>query len=135
MTECFPGGRNAFTSVKDAGLEEQLQTLVNGVTAHQTDLGAQVVTDATALKTSWKAVYSDKEDSSATKISSMDAKNAARQALQLELYLNLLAIGQNFPRQPEKLDIYMQQSLLQPHTQTATAPAPATAPADTTQSK
>jgi hypothetical protein len=35
-----------------------------------------------------------------------------RRALQRELFLNLLALAQNFPLQPEKLNLFMQPSLL-----------------------
>jgi hypothetical protein len=35
------------------------------------------------------------------KTTTQAVKNVARAALQLELFLNLLAIAQNFPRQPE----------------------------------
>ena len=34
MTECFPQGRTVFSTCTDGALAEELQTLVNGVTAH-----------------------------------------------------------------------------------------------------
>ena len=52
-----------------------------------------------------------------------DQCRAARGALQLELFRTLLLIGQTYPRQPEKLDLYMQQYKLQPHTQSPSTPA------------
>ena len=35
--------------------------------------------------------------------------------LQLELFKNLLTLGLNFARQPEKLSLYMRQDLLETH--------------------
>lgn len=87
-------------------------------------MGAQTVTDATALKTGWVAVYTPSENASGTKDAAMLAKQAARQALQLELCKNWLTIALQFPRQPEKLDVYMQQSLLSSHNPAPTPPAP-----------
>jgi hypothetical protein len=41
-----------------------------------------------------------------------------------ELFLNLLEIAKNFPRQTEKLDLYMQQSLLEDHPAAPPEPPP-----------
>ena len=127
MTECFRAGRSRFSKCTDGALAEELQTTLNGVTAHQAELGAPVVAAATALVTNWNAVYQTSEGSTGNKATTQAAKNAARSALQLELFKNLLTLALNFPDQPDVLDTYMQQSLLSPHTQTATAPPPAPA--------
>ena len=128
MTEIFPQGRTVFTACKDGDVAEELQTLVNGLTAHQAELGAQVVTDATALKSGWDAVYGTAETSTGNKTSTMEAKNAARAALQLVLFENLLAIAQQFPRQPEKLALYMDQNLLKNHPAAPATPTPTPTP-------
>ena len=44
---------------------------------------------------------------------SLDGKKLARESLQLMLFLNLLKLAEMFPRQPEKLALYMQQHLLE----------------------
>lgn len=129
LTECFPQGRTVFSNCTDGAMAEELQTLINGVTDNQTQLGAPVVASATALLTNWNAVYQTSETSTGNKATTQLAKNAARAALQLELFKNLLTLALNFPDQPAQLDVYMQESLLSPHTQTATAPAPAPAAA------
>jgi hypothetical protein len=130
MKECFPKGRTVFSNCTDGALGEELQTLVNGVTDYQAQLGAPVLAAATALLTNWNAVFQTSETATGGKSSAQGAKNSARQALQLELFKNLLTLALNFPDQPEQLDVYMQQSLLQPHTpSTSTPPAPAPTPA------
>ena len=128
MTECFPKGRSVFTSCTDGALAGELQTLVNGVTDYQAQLGAPLVAAATALLANWNSVYQTSETATGNKSSTAGAKGSARAALQLELYKNLLTLALNFPDQPDQLDVYMQQSLLSPHTQTSatSAPAPAT---------
>jgi hypothetical protein len=129
MTECFPSGRTVFSNCTDGDLAHELQTLINGVTDYLAELGAPVLADATALLANWNAVYQTSATSTGNKATTQQAKSDARQALQLELFKNLLTLALNFPRQPEQLDVYMQQSLLSPHTPSATAPAPAPPPA------
>ncbi len=126
VAECFPLGRKVFSDCSDDLVTNHLQTVINGVTAHQAQLGASVVTDATAILTAWTAVYSPSESAGGAKSTTKAAKNAARAALQLELFKNLLTIALQFPRQPEQLDVYMQQSLLEDHPagEEETPPAP-----------
>ncbi len=125
VTECFPQGRKVFGDCTDDHVENHLQTLVNGLAAHQADLGAQVVSDASGLLSSWLAVYGASESSTAAKTTTQEGKAAARLNLQLELFKNLLTLALNFPRQTEKLALYMQQSLLEDQ---PAPPAPPTPP-------
>lgn len=125
FVECFPHGRSVFSTCSDDEVVNNLDILIAGVTAHTPPLAAQVVTDATAIKTGWTAVFAPSETAGGAKTTTIAAKNTARAALQLELFKNLIVLAQLFPRQPEQLDLYMQQTLLQPHTQTpATPPTP-----------
>ena len=129
VAECLPQGRTVFSNCADDKVANHLQTLVNGVTAHQPPLAAKVVTDATALLTGWNAVYAPSESAGGAKTTTQAAKNAARAALQLELFKNLLTLALNFAGQPEKLDTYMQQGLLEDHPQQPpTPPTPPTPP-------
>jgi len=125
FVECFPRGRTVFSSCTDDKLASELEAVINGVTALQPALGQQPVTDATALLTGWNAVFSPSGVAVGTKTTTQKAKSTARAALQLELFKNLLTIAQQYPRQTEMLDLYMQQSLLEPHTQSTTTPPPA----------
>lgn len=129
FVQCFPHGRSIFSSSPDDEVANNVQILINGVTALQPALGAQSVTDATALQTGWAAVFAPSNTATGAKTATIADKKAARGVLQLELFTNLLALAQTFMRQPEQLDLYMQQSLLQPHTQSpATPPLPAPTP-------
>lgn len=122
----FPQGLTKFNAVTDDQVTNAWTTLITALTAHTADVGAQTVTDATALKTGWLAVYAPSESSTGAKDSTMLAKNTSRATLQLELCRNWLTIALQFPRQPEQLDVYMQQSLLSPHN--PSAPTPPTPP-------
>jgi len=113
VVECCPSGRSIFGDCRDDQVEGHLQTLVNGVTAHQADLGAQVVTNATALKAAWVTVHDASEGATGSKTATEAGKKAARDNLQLMLFLTLNKLMEMFPRQPEKLALYMQQSLLE----------------------
>jgi hypothetical protein len=126
VLECFPQGRSVFnvSGSTDDHLENHLQTMLTGVTAHQADLGATVVGNAGALLSSWLVVYNASEVSTGAKSSTQAGKKTARENLQLELHYNLLEIAKAFPRQPEQLDLYMQQSLLE----NPAAPEPPTPP-------
>ncbi len=131
VAECLPQGRSIFASATDDGLEQHIQTLLNGVTAHVADLGAPLVTTVTGLLSEWQAVYANSESSGGAATTSQESKKLARENLQLMLFLNLLKLAEMFPRQPEKLNLYMQQSLLEASTEPEEEeepPAPPTPP-------
>lgn len=115
VTECFPTGRSVFSTCPDDLVENHLRTLINGLTAHQADLGPEVAGDAGGLLSTWLAVYGASASSTAQKTTAQDAKKNARLNLQLELFKNLLTIALNFARQPDKVSLYMVQSLLDDH--------------------
>jgi hypothetical protein len=113
ITECFPQGRSVYSSCTDDTLEQHIETLRNGVLAHQADLGVTLVTEVNGLLTEWQAVYAQSESSGGAATTSQEGKKLARENLQLMLFLNLIKLAEMFPRQPEKLNLYMQQSLLE----------------------
>lgn len=113
VTECVPNGRSIFSTCRDDQVEVHLQTLVNALTTHQADLGAPLVTTATNLKTAWVTIYTASESATGAKTTTEEGKQMARENLQLMLFLNLLKLAEMFPRQPEKLKLYMMQHLLE----------------------
>ena len=124
VVECCPQGRTVFSSCRDDQVQNHLQTLVNGVTAHEPDLGAPLVAQATALKDNWMTVYNASESATGAKTTTQEEKRMARENLQLMLFLNLLKLAEMFPRQPEKLPMYMQQHLLENPQESAPEPEP-----------
>lgn len=112
-TEALPLGRNIFQTCRDDQVSTHLQTLLTAVTTHQAVLPALALTQATNLMSTWAANYQDSETASGNKSVSEAEKRAARQNLQLMLYLNLVKLMEMFLRQPEKLSLYMMQHLLE----------------------
>ncbi len=126
MTECFPQGRKVFSDSTEDQVANHLQTLINGLTEYQAALGAQPLADATALLTGWNAVHDAKGTAAGAKTATQDDKRNARENLQLMLFLNLIKLAEMFARQPEKLALYMRQSLLEDHPQHPPTPPPPT---------
>lgn len=113
VTECFPSGRRIFGECGDDQVAGNLQTLLNCVTAHQVALGAPLVATVQGLVSEWAIIYTASESSGGAVTTTQGGKKMARESLQLMLFLNLLKLGEMFPRQPEKTDLYMRQSLLE----------------------
>jgi hypothetical protein len=113
ILEALPNGRSIFQTCRDDQVEAKLEILRLSVTAHQADLVPAIVTLTTALKTNWLTVYAASEASTGNKAVTQDGKRLAREGLQEMLYLNLVKLMEMFPRQPEKMKIYMQQHLLE----------------------
>lgn len=126
LIECCPQGRTVFSDCRDDKVKTHLEVLINAVTAHTADLGAPLVAEATAILTDWTAVYDESEGSTGAKTTTEAQKRAARENLQLMLFLNLLKLAEMWARQPEKLALYMQQSLLENHPAQPDEPAPPT---------
>lgn len=99
FTTCFPHGRTVFSQCSDDKLEAELTSVVTGVTAYQTQLGTQTVTDATALKNGWATVWSPAKTAKGNKSASQDIKNSARIVLERQLHTNLLALASLFQGQ------------------------------------
>lgn len=115
VKECFPEGRLIFSRCRDAVLESHLESLINGLQAHAAMLDPGVPAQAEALLASWRAVWETSGSASGVKAAAEAARREARRGLERELYLNLLALAQNYPLQPEKLAVFAQASLLLPH--------------------
>jgi hypothetical protein len=128
VTEAFPLGRTIFSTSTDDSMKSHLQTIVSAIETHVADLGQAALDDANALLTSWNAIHAASEAATGAKTTTQQEKQAARDALALELFKNLLLIAQTYPRQPEMLALYMQQSLLEDHPaeepETPTPPPP-----------
>lgn len=59
--------------------------------------------------------YSASKRAGGAKTATQEGNRAARENLQLMLHLNLLKLAQMLPRQPNKAELYLQQSLLEDH--------------------
>ena len=82
---------------------------------------------AQALLDDWNVVHAASESSTGAKTTTQEGRQLARENLQLMLFLNLLKLAEMFARQPDALDLYMQQSLLE-NPQPAPVPPPPPGP-------
>jgi len=113
LLEALPQGRTIFQTCRDDQVEVHLQTLLDAATTHQASLAPATLTQATTLKNNWVTIYQASEASTGSKTVTQEGKKLARENLQLMLFLNLLKLAEMFPRQPEKLALYMMQHLLE----------------------
>lgn len=113
LLEALPQGRTIFQTCRDDQVEVHLQTLLDAATTHQATLAPATLTQATNLKNNWVTIYQASEASTGAKTTTQEGKKLARENLQLMLFLNLGKLAEMFPRQPEKLSLYMMQHLLE----------------------
>lgn len=117
LLECFPEGLTVFSQCRDDAVNNHLARLSSALTARSTPGGGPMppaaLNDANGLLSTWIAIYSASETSSANKAATEAEKRTARKALQLELFRNLLFLASLYPGQPEKAADFMRQSLLE----------------------
>ncbi len=112
VTECFPQGRSIFSSCREEQLNNHLQQLLNCITPKQAQVGATAVGEAAAALSSWTVLYVAQGEAKAVKLQSDEARDAARGALRLELFKNVLTLALMFPDDTGKCDLYCPQHLL-----------------------
>lgn len=99
VADIFPQGRSIFHTATDDRLTQYLATLANGVSALVAELGAPLETEGEGILAEWEAIYAQSESAGGATTTTQAAKRTAREALQLELFRNLLALAGMFPRQ------------------------------------
>ena len=119
LLQLLPSGQKIFHDCRDDRLVTHLDPVRAICTAQAAQLPAAIVTLAQSLHAGWDAVYDASESAKGQKNASAQARRAARENLQLMLYRSLIKLMELFPRQPEKLALYMQQSLLENPTRNA----------------
>lgn len=113
VQQAFPSGRTAFNRSTDDLLGEALGVMNAVVVANAAALPPAIVTLSAGLVTSWATLYAQSEAATAQKSYTEAEKRAARQVLQFQLYLTLVHLMATYPLQPEKLEQYMKQHLLE----------------------
>lgn len=117
LTECFPQGRSIFTTCTDDQLDDKLQALQTCLTPLAAQVGVTHINNLGGLISTWIALHAAVQTASANKNTSESTRRSARQALQLELFKNLLAIAAAFPNEDAKVKLYCPQHLLEDHPQ------------------
>jgi hypothetical protein len=112
LTECFPEGRNVFNKCRDEELNNKLGQLVACLTPREAQVGTVHVSNAAGLLSTWTAIYAAQDVAMAQRAEMAGGRDAAKANLQLQLYLNVLALAAAFPDQPDKCDLYCPQQYL-----------------------
>lgn len=112
-TECFPKGRTAFIDCTDEQLNDKLVQLQSCLTPLAAQVGQTHLDNLGGLISTWTALLAAVKSASAGKTGSESARRAARAALQLELFKNLLTLAVAFPNDVEKAKYYYPQHLLE----------------------
>ena len=111
----FPEGRSGFSRVTDDHLHVPLGAMNDIVAASAASLTPAIVTLSAGLVSSWETIHTQSEEATAAKSHTEVEKRAAREALQLQLYITLAHLMLTYPAQPAKLEQYMKQHLLEDH--------------------
>jgi hypothetical protein len=115
LTECFPQGRTPFFTCPDDQLDDKLQALLTCLTPMAAQVGQTHIDNLGGLLSTWIALLGAVESASASKNNSETARRAARTALQLELFNNLLTLAMAFPNDEATITMYCPQHLLENH--------------------
>lgn len=125
LTECFPHGRSVFSECVDGALNDHLGQLVTCLTPRVPPVAAAMLTDATAMQTSWTGLFAAAGTAKGNKKMMEAARRAAKVALADELFKNLLTYGLNFPDNLSKFAEFVPENLLN-EPETPDAPGEAT---------
>jgi hypothetical protein len=129
VLQTFPQGRSVLNSCRDDQLITHLSVIQSTVAAQASQLPPVIVSLANDLKANWTTLHNASEAASGGKTLTQEGKRLARENLQLMLYLNLVKLMEMFPRQPQKLELYMKQYLLETSSsEEEEEPAPAPTP-------
>lgn len=128
--EIFPQGLSYYTRATMETLKTRLDYVVEKFTKYQTELGAPLLAEFTALRTSFTEARGEQMEDKGAVSATRGAVKATRTALELQLTDNLLTLAKEFKGQPVKAAEFFDQSKLEDPAQSqatdATPPPPTT---------
>ena len=124
LTDCFPEGRNVFNKCRDEELNNKLGQLLACITPKAAQVGATAVSNTAGLLSTWTSIYAAQDVAMAQRTSTAESRDTAKANLQLQLFLNVLALAAAFPDQPDKCDVYCPQQYLHNPEATDDTPLP-----------
>ncbi|HEY8899914.1 MAG TPA: hypothetical protein VIM61_05845 [Chthoniobacterales bacterium] len=124
--ELLPGGLKEFREATLDALNGKLVALLARLAPYAATIGTADVAGLTTLQGEWATLRGEQVAKKGVSTDASGNRREAADALREQLFDNLLAIARHEKGQPEKLGLYMQQSLLEDATQSAEEPAPAT---------
>jgi hypothetical protein len=111
--EVFPGGLMYYTRATMQTVAQRLDYAVDKFTKYQAQLGADLVTEFTNLRTSFKNARTSQLTTKGTVSDARGDVKTTRTALGLQLLDNLLTLAKQFKGQPSRAAEFFNQSLLE----------------------
>jgi hypothetical protein len=111
--EIFPGGLMYYTRATMQTIQSRLDYAVDKFTKFTADLGPELATEFTGLRTSFETARADQMDDKGEVGEARHGVRATRTALELQLFDNLLTLAKQFKGEPERAAEFFNQSLLE----------------------
>ena len=123
--EIFPGGLSYYTRATMQTIQARLDYAVDKFTKFTAELGPELATEFTALRTSFENARSGQEEDKGETSEARQAVRTTRTALELQLLDNLLTFAKLYKGQPVRAAEFFNQSLLKdPQPSKPTPPTP-----------
>jgi hypothetical protein len=120
--EFFPQGLDQINKARIGQITGVLDRLIAAADKHKTVLGPELLTQFTALKTTYTSARDGQVDAKGDLAQARAALAAARSTLELQLGRNLLAIASHHLGHPERARDYFNPSLLEDPTRSEDEP-------------
>ncbi|HEX8372191.1 MAG TPA: hypothetical protein VF585_05400 [Chthoniobacterales bacterium] len=119
--EIFPQGLTYYTKATMETIKQRLDYAVEKFTKFQAQLGAPLLAEFTALRSSFNEARTGQVEVKGQVSQARGAVKTTRTALELQLMKNLLTLAKDFVGQPEKEAEFFDQSKLEDPTQSQEA--------------
>jgi hypothetical protein len=123
--EFFPRGLGEYNKARHGQIPGLLDRLITGATKYQAELGPELLAEFTALKNTFSTAREGQVDAKGDLAQARANVATTRNALELQVGKNILAIASQHIGSPERAADYFNQSLLEDPTRTNDEVTPA----------
>jgi hypothetical protein len=130
--EFFPRGLSEYARATMANAEVLMDRMVTKTTKYQAQLGAPMVAEFTDLRTAFVNARTTQLGQIGGVSDARDQLKNSRAALELQMTVNLMTVAIKYLKQPEKVSLFFNQTLLEDPNRSQTPeppPAPPPSPA------
>jgi len=110
--EFYPLGLEEYNQSNKTNREMMVARYAAAVTAHAAELGAQFVTDFTAVRTDWSTKLATQQQQIGLVKDADSQTNTSRDAVEVQLMKNVLGIAAEFVGQPDMAVVFFNRQLL-----------------------
>jgi hypothetical protein len=113
--EFYPHGTHEYTAMNKTTAPVLIQQIVTACTNHATDFPGDELDGITSLAIAYLAAAGAQEEKKAGLSGKQEAKDSGRGALEIKVQKTWLRLAEEYVGQPDKYDLYFQNSLLKPY--------------------